>query len=179
MATITQATLDQLLKNLYAPWEIEQMVNLTFPVLNEAAMKGSASLGGNGFFFPVRVESAEGHAYIGETQVFPPGGQSVVRQAEVDPKVFVGVVQLSGLSMAVSSQNAAAFARGFDENIQRFIRMKPAECKRHRYSLGRIQRSPAHRRRFVNPRKIRDMEYALVPPTSLDNVANQIGRVAN
>jgi hypothetical protein len=121
MATITKTTLDELLKNLYAPWEIEQLVNLTYPVLNECAAKGSAQLGGAGFIFPVRVESAEGHSYIAEDGDLPTAYQSVVRQATIQPKVHAGVVQLTGLSMAITSQNSMAFARAFDENTQQTI----------------------------------------------------------
>lgn len=121
MATITSATLGELLKRLYASWEIEQLVNLTYPCLGQCASKGSAQLGGSGFFFPVRVEAAEGHAYIDEDQDLPPGQQSTVLQATIAPTVHAGVVQLTGLSMSVSSGNAMAFARSFDENVQQTI----------------------------------------------------------
>jgi hypothetical protein len=113
--------LGELLKRLYASWEIESQVNLTYPVLAECAREGSASLGGSGFYFPVRVSSAEGHAYISETQALPVGRVSTVRQAVVTPTVHVGVVILTGLSMAVSSGSAAAFARAFDENVSQTI----------------------------------------------------------
>lgn len=121
MATITSSTLGELLKRLYASWEIEQLVNLTYPVLNECARKGSAQLGGSGFFFPVRSKAAEGHAYISESDDLPKGQQSTVLQATVSPTVHAGVVQLTGLSMAVSSGNAMSFARSFDENVQQTI----------------------------------------------------------
>ncbi len=121
MATITSSSLGELLKRLYASWEIEQLVNLTYPVLNDCAKKGSAQLGGSGFFFPVRTAAAEGHAYIDEDQTLPAGRQSTVLQAVVQPTVHAGVVQLTGLSMAVSSGNAMAFARSFDENVQQTI----------------------------------------------------------
>lgn len=121
MATITTTSLGELLKRLYAPWDIDQLVNLTYPVLNEVAPKGSASLGGEGFRFAVRTESAEGHAYIAEDSDLPTEQQSVVNQATVVPTVHIGVVKLTGLSVAVSSRDAMAFARGFDENIQQTI----------------------------------------------------------
>jgi hypothetical protein len=121
MATITTTTLGQLLKNLYAPWEIEHLVNHTYPVLNSCAAKGSAQLGGAGFFFPVRVEGAEGHAYISESQDLPGGRNTTVRQAQVSPTVHAGVVQLTGLSVAVTQGNAMAFARSFDENVSQTI----------------------------------------------------------
>jgi hypothetical protein len=135
MATITSSTLGELLKRLYAPWEIEQLVNLTYPVLNECAAKGSAQLGGSGFYFPVRTRAAEGHAYISETDDLPAGRQSTVLQAVVAPTVHAGVVQLSGLSMAVSSGNAMAFARSFDENVQQTIEAMSA------YKEGALFRS--------------------------------------
>jgi hypothetical protein len=122
MATIDQTSLGELLKNVYAPWDIEELNNLTHPLLGEIAPTGSASLGGTGFFFPVRAESAEGHAYIDETQDFANlGRQSAVLQAQVDPTVQVGVVQLSGLSQSLSRGNAAAFAQAFDENVQQTL----------------------------------------------------------
>lgn len=118
MTTITKTTLDELLKRLYASWEIEDLVNLTAPVLADCARKGSADLGGDGFRFPVRVEHAHGHAYINEDDDLPAGRQSTVRQAVVQPKVHAGVVQLTGLSMAITTGNAMSFARSFDENVQ-------------------------------------------------------------
>lgn len=121
MATITSTSLGELLKRLYASWEIEQLVNLTYPVLGDCARKGSAQLGGSGFYFPVRTRAAEGHAYISESQDLPPGRESTVKQAVATPTVHAGVVQLTGLSMSVSSGNAAAFAKAFDENVQQTI----------------------------------------------------------
>jgi hypothetical protein len=121
MATITTSSLGELLKRLYASWEIEQLVNLTYPALEHCARKGSAQLGGSGFYFPVRTESAHGHAYIGESADLPAGRQTTVKQAVVSPTVHAGVVQLTGLSMAISSGNAMAFARSFDENVQQTI----------------------------------------------------------
>jgi hypothetical protein len=121
MAAITTTVLGQLLKRLYAPWEIEQLVNLTYPVLNECAAKGNAQLGGAGFYFPVRTSPAQGHAYIAEDGELPTEHNTTVRQALVSPTVHAGVVKLTGLSMAVSSANAMAFARAFDENVQSTI----------------------------------------------------------
>ena len=121
MATITTTSLGELLKRLYASWEIEQLVNLTYPALAECAAKGSAQLGGSGFYFPVRTKSAHGHAYISESDDLPAGRESAVKQGLVSPTVHAGVVQLTGLSMAVSSGNAMAFARSFDENVQQTI----------------------------------------------------------
>jgi hypothetical protein len=121
MADITTSTLDELLKRTYAAWEIEQLINLTYPLLATCAAKGSAALGGAGFYFPVRNEAAEGHAYIDEDGNLPSGRYSVVRQATVPPKVQAGVVQLTGLSMAVSGSNAMAFAEAFDENVNQTL----------------------------------------------------------
>jgi hypothetical protein len=121
MATTTTTALGQLLKNLYASWEIEQLVNLTFPVLAQCAREGSAQLGGAGFYFPVRTSSAEGHKYMAESDDLPAGRYSTVRQALVSPTVHAGVVQLTGLSMAVSSGSAMAFAKAFDENVSQTI----------------------------------------------------------
>jgi hypothetical protein len=121
VATITKTTLDELLKRLYANWEIEDLVNLTYPVLGQCFAKGSAQLGGAGFYFPVRTSAAEGHAFIAEDGTLPTALQSTVRQAVANPTVQAGVVQLSGLSMAVSSGNAAAFAEAFDENVNSTI----------------------------------------------------------
>lgn len=118
MSTITISTADELLKRVYDPREIEMLVNLTHPALDKCARKGSAQLGGTGFYFAVRAEAAHGHAYISETGDLPAGRQSTVRQAVVSPTVHAGVVQLSGLSRAVSSGNAMAFSNTFDENVQ-------------------------------------------------------------
>jgi len=113
--------LGELLKRLYPAWDIENQVNLTYPVLATAAAEGSAQLGGAGFYFPVRVQSAEGHAYILETGELPVGRVSTVRQALVSPTVHVGVVLLTGLSMSVTSGSSMAFARAFEENVSQTI----------------------------------------------------------
>lgn len=121
MATISTSTLGELLKRLYASWEIEQLVNLTFPTLSLIAGEGSAELGGVGFYFPVRTRGAFGHAYISETGDLPAGRVTTVKQAVATPVVFAGVAQLTGLSMAVSSGNAAAFAKAYDENVGQLV----------------------------------------------------------
>lgn len=121
MSTVTINSAGELLKRLYAPWEIEDLVNTTYPTLEFCASKGSAALGGDGFRFAVRNQSAEGIGYIAEDGDLPAGGQTEVLQATVQPKVFAGVVQLSGLSRAVSSGDAMAFARTFDENTRHTI----------------------------------------------------------
>ena len=122
MATIDTSTAGELLKRLYADWDIQDLQNLTHPALAIAAREGSAQLGGSGFYFPVRTKSNYGHAYISETDDLPTSRRSVVKQAVVSPTVHAGVVQLTGLSMAVSSGNAMAFARVFDENVQENLR---------------------------------------------------------
>ena len=121
MATITSSSLGELLKRLYASWEIEQLVNLTFPALGTLLSEGSADLGGVGFYFPVRTQGNFAHAYIGESSDLPAGRVSVVKQAVIAPTVFAGVAQLTGLSMAVSSGSAAAFARAYDENVSQLV----------------------------------------------------------
>lgn len=120
-APITQANLGELLKRLYAPWEIEMLVNLTYPTLNVLFAEGNANLGGVGFYFPVRTEANEGHAYISEGGTLPQGQVSKVLQAVSVPTVHAGVAQFTGLSMAVSYGGAASFARGFDEQVQTLI----------------------------------------------------------
>lgn len=120
--TIDQSQLGDLLKNVYSSWEIQQLVNLAYPLLNEIAPKGDASLGGKGFFFPVRTESNEGHAYISEAQDFASVGKSsLVKVAEVDPTVQVGVIETTGLARALSQGSAAAFASAFAENVQQCL----------------------------------------------------------
>lgn len=126
MATITKTSLGDLLKRLYSTDEIQDLVNLTHPALEECAAKGSASIGGSNFYFPVRTESAHGHAYIAESQDLPAGRETNVKQAVVAPTVHAGVVQLTGLSMAISSGNAMSFARAFDENVSATIRSMTA-----------------------------------------------------
>lgn len=117
MATTTSGTLGELLKQLYAPWDIEQLLNLTHPVCEELAAKGSAQLGGGGFNFAVRNRSAEGHGFIGEGDDLPASGSTEVLQATVEPKVQVGAVELTGLARSLSSGNPMAFARAFEEQI--------------------------------------------------------------
>lgn len=115
---ITTTTLNELLKRVYSPADIQQLLNYTYPVLAKCAAKGSAMLGGSGFFFPVETRGAHGHAYIDQGGDFPDPGQSVQLQAVVLPTVNVGVVKITNLAKAVSSQNAMAFASGFEHNVQ-------------------------------------------------------------
>lgn len=138
---VTTTSLGDLLKINYASWEIEQMVNLTVPVLAECAAEGSAQLGGSGFIYPVRLTSAESHAYITESQTLPEtAGPSTIVQAEIDPVIHAGTVTLSGLAMSVSSTNAMAFARAFDENVSQTIQAMGAykEGTLFRNGSGRI-----------------------------------------
>lgn len=121
MATIDTNSVGELVKRLYSSAEIEQLTNLTHPVLATAARKGNAMLGGSGFFFPVRTKGAYGHAYIDQSGDLPAGGQSQVLQAVVLPTVQAGVVQITGLVQSITSQNAMAFASAFEENLQQTI----------------------------------------------------------
>jgi hypothetical protein len=110
-----------LLKRLYAPWEIEQQVNLTYPLLASLFTEGSAELGGTGFHFAARMESNAGHAYIAETGTLPPGLSTVNAQAVVSPTVHAGRIDVSGLVRAMSSGNAMSFAKVVDENVSQLI----------------------------------------------------------
>ena len=121
MATTDTSALGALLKRLYSPEEIGNLINLESPVLARCAAEGSAQLGGSGFYFPVRVEANEGHSYIAETGDLPAARSSTVLTALVTPKIQAGVAQVSGLAKAVSSGNAMAFARAFDEQVQTLI----------------------------------------------------------
>lgn len=123
---ITATSLDELLKRMYAPWQIVELSNLTAPVLSFAAREGSASLGGSGFFGPVRTQANHSYAFISSGDALPAGRQSKVRQWVVNPVVFAGVVQIEGLAKAISQSNAMAFARAFDENMQSLLKAMTA-----------------------------------------------------
>jgi hypothetical protein len=122
MADVNVTNLGELLKRIYASWDIEDLLNLTHPALATMFAEGSASLGGVGFYFPVRAQGNFAHAFIAEAGALPTGQNTVVRQALVNPMVHAGVVTLTGLGMAMSSGDAAAFARAYDENVQELIR---------------------------------------------------------
>lgn len=121
MATTDTTALGALLKRLYSPEEIGNLINLEAPVLAQCASEGSAQLGGSGFYFPVRTEANEGHAYISETGDLPAARSSAVLNAVVSPVIQAGVAQVTGLAKAVSSGNAMAFARAFDEQVQTLL----------------------------------------------------------
>lgn len=121
MAEITSTSLGELLKRLYSNDDIEMLANLVSQVLEKCAAKGNAMLGGAGFYGAARLESSEGHAFIAEDGALPDPQQTLVKQWLASPTVQVGVVQLTGLSKAVSSQNSMAFANAFDENVQHTI----------------------------------------------------------
>jgi hypothetical protein len=109
------------LKRVYSSDEISDQVNLTHPALEECAPKGAAAIGGTNFYFPIRTEHAHGHAYIAETQDLPTARESKIKQAVVAPTVHAGVVQVSGLSMAISSGSAMSFVKALDENVSSTI----------------------------------------------------------
>lgn len=112
---ITSATLGELLKRLYSPEEITMLIQLVSETLAKCCKRGNASLGGSGFFFPIRTRSAHGHAYIAEGADLPDPGQTQVLQAVVLPVYHYGVVKMTGIARAVASNNAQAFAQGFEE----------------------------------------------------------------
>lgn len=118
MATTQYSNLGDLLKNVYAPWEIEMLVNLHARAIEKLAKKGNAMLGGNGFFGAVRSRSAEGIGFIDEVGDLPTAQKTTVNQWVVRPKIFAGVVDLSGLSRRLTAGNAMAFAGAFDEEVQ-------------------------------------------------------------
>lgn len=112
---ITSSTLGELLKRLYSPEDIQMLIQLVSETLDKCCKRGNAALGGSGFIFPVRPRSAHGHAYIGEGDDLPDPGQTTVLQAIVMPVSHYGVVKITGLARHISSNNAAAFAQGFEE----------------------------------------------------------------
>jgi len=112
---ITSATLGELVKRLYSPEEIQMLIQLSSEVLARCCKRGNAALGGSGFIFPVRSRSAHGHAYIAEGADLPDPGQTQVLQAIVLPALNYGVVKITGLARAITSNNAAAFAQAFEE----------------------------------------------------------------
>jgi len=120
--TITKTGLDELLKVQYSPDSITQLQNVTYPILSVCAKEDTNfKIGGTHFAFAVRTESAEGHAYISESGALPTARQTTVKQAQVVPVVQAGVVQATGLSVAISSQDAMAFARAFDESTRSLL----------------------------------------------------------
>lgn len=112
---VTSATLGELVKRLYSPEEIQMLIQLSSEVLAKHCKRGNAALGGSGFIFPVRTRSAHGHAYIAEGADLPDPGQTQVLQAVVLPALNYGVVKITGLARAITSNNAAAFAQAFEE----------------------------------------------------------------
>jgi len=161
MAQVTTTSLGEYLKRVYSPQDIEQLVNLTYPVLEECARKGSAMLGGSGFYIPVRTKSAEGHAFIDETDDLPAAQQSKAKTAVVTPKVQVGVGQLTGLSLSVSSGDAMAFARAFDENVQQTIEAMSAyrEGALFRDGTGILATFVGDPAATVGPHAVTDVSY--------------------
>lgn len=91
------------------------LIQLSSEVLARCCKRGNAALGGSGFIFPVRTRSAHGHAYTAEGADLPDPGQTQVLQAVVLPALNYGVVKITGLARAITSNNAAAFAQAFEE----------------------------------------------------------------
>ncbi len=112
---VTSATLGELVKRLYSPEDIQMLIQLVSETLDRCCKRGNAALGGSGFIFPVRTRSAHGHAYIAEGADLPDPGQTQVLQAVVLPALNYGVVKITGLARAITSNNAAAFAQAFEE----------------------------------------------------------------
>jgi hypothetical protein len=118
-------TLGEILKEVYAPGDIIDLQNLTAPLLSKIGESTDHTIGGKNFRFPVNVTGDEGYGFIDEAGALPNAQNEHVEQAQLTPKVFAGVVQVTGLSVAISSQDSMSFANGikyhFDKKFERMF----------------------------------------------------------
>lgn len=114
---VLSSSLDEYTKRVYTSQRTETLMNITHPILPNVAPTGTERLGGSGFYGSARTRTHSGHAFIGENESLPTGGQTKGRQWVVMPVTQVGVTEGSGLSMAISSQDVMSFVRAYDENV--------------------------------------------------------------
>jgi len=113
---------DELGKRVYAPWEIDELHNVTTPGLNVLAAKGSARLGGTGFYGAANTQGNHGYGHIRPGDPIPQSRQTRDRQWVARPQVLAGSFQLDGLAMAIGSGDPMTFANIYDHNVSSLLK---------------------------------------------------------
>lgn len=116
---LNTTTLGGLLKTVYDSKSIQDQQFFKSPLLSKMGEAADASLGGSSFVFPVNVKSDESFAWVPEGQAIPAANNEVVKQASLSPLQLLGQVQITGLAKDISMSSEAAFAKGFQYNIDK------------------------------------------------------------
>jgi hypothetical protein len=123
---ISNATLGELTKRVYAPENIVELQNLEVPVLRLIGEAPDKRLGGDGLYFAVDASGDEGYGYTVDTGRIPDPQNEQVLQAKVTPTVLLGACRITGLARSITSQNVMAFARAYQFSMDKKLRRMAA-----------------------------------------------------
>ena len=113
-------TLGELLHEIYSPAAIECIQGYT-SALFDAMPVAPETLGGSDTNFAVEALADRNFKFHGENAAFADAGNSTVLKASLSPKVFSGVIQMSGLAKAVSGAQFA-FEDGWMSEVDRKLK---------------------------------------------------------
>ena len=113
--------LNELAKRSYDSRAVMELHNVTHPELEMLAPRGSADLGGAGFYGLAGMAGNHSYGHVRRGQGLPGGDQTDERQWNAMPQILLGQCSLEGITMAISSRNPLAFARIFDRNSKSMI----------------------------------------------------------
>jgi hypothetical protein len=123
---ISNATLGDMTKRVYAPENIVELQNLEVPVLRLIGEAPDKRLGGDGLYFAVDASGDEGYGYTTDTGRIPDPQNEQIQQAKVIPTVLLGACRITGLARSITSQNVMAFARAYQFSMDKKLRRMSA-----------------------------------------------------
>lgn len=122
MAGVNTTTLGDLIVRVYDRGTIEELQNLEVPLLNYLGEARDFTVGGKGLYFPVNASGDEGYGFVDENSPLPAAQNEQVLQAQVNPRVFVGAVRITGLGRAISMRDPHSFASGLQYHLDEKLR---------------------------------------------------------
>src|SRR5574338_320163 len=144
MAQYTDTTLGQALIRVYSKDRVEQYQNLNSPLIGSIGRASNYTIGGEGFYFGANVQTDGSIGFIAEDSALPPADTITIRQLVLDPVVFAGQIQGTGLAKAISSNNAHAFVNMIQYAIEQKLKVMTA------YKEGTLFRAATGRLAKVN-----------------------------
>jgi hypothetical protein len=123
---ISNATLGEMTKRVYAPENIVELQNLEVPILRLIGEAPDKRLGGDGLYFAVDPSGDEGYGYTTDTGRIPDPQNEQIQQAKVTPTVLLGACRITGLARSITSQDVMAFARAYQFSMDKKLRRMSA-----------------------------------------------------
>jgi hypothetical protein len=133
-------TLGEALLRVYATGRVEQYQNLLSPLIGSIGKSKNHTIGGDGFRFGANVQTDASFGFIAEDAALPPAETVTIKQLVLDPVVFAGQIQGTGLAKAISTNNAHAFVNMIQYAIDQKMKVMTAykESALFRTGTGRI-----------------------------------------